>query len=203
MRSQERSADLRTFLRRLPLALIAGVAIWVIARPIYGPFLCSAGQGLARLFEVPPASAIVLQGEDALLGRTDMRAGSGWLKLPLVFLHFNLVPFLALVLALPHAFAGGGWRRLLVALAILAGSHVASLTLQLKVFEAGSMGPWSQANYSDLERNVYGTLRYFFDIPVTFALPLLLWVGSYPQQVLALVGLGHLTAEIGGREAHR
>lgn len=199
MRLQAPSADLRSFLRRLPLALVAAVAIWAVARPLYAPILCSASQGLSRLFEVPPASAIVLQGEDALLGRTDMRAGSGWLKLPLVYLHFNLVPFLALVLALPHPFAGGGWRRVLAALAVLAGSHVVSLTLQLKVFEAFSMGPWSQATYSDLERNVYGTLRYFFDIPVTFALPLLLWVGSYSRQVFALVGLGHLAAEPGGR----
>jgi hypothetical protein len=51
------------------------------------------------------------------------------------------------------------------------------------------MGPWSRANYSDVARNVYGTLRYFFDIPVTFALPLLLWIGSFPQKVFALVGL--------------
>jgi hypothetical protein len=151
------------------------------------------------VFEVPRASAIVLQGDDALLGRTDLRAGSGWLKLPLIFLHFNLVPFLALVLALSHPFAGGGWRRLLVALAVLVASHIVSLTLHLKVFEAGSMGPWSQANYSNLERDVYGTLRYFFDIPVTFALPLLLWVGAYPRAVFALVGLGHVAAGPGGR----
>ncbi|HVN31694.1 MAG TPA: hypothetical protein VMT45_06875 [Thermoanaerobaculaceae bacterium] len=190
MPSRAPAADIRTFLRRLPLALAGAVVLWALARPIYAHALCAATQFLARVAEVPPASAVVLQGDDALLGRTDMRADSGWLKVPLVQIHFNLVPFLALALALPRPLAGGGWRRLLLALAVLAASHVLALLFQLKFLEAFSMGPWSQANYSDLARNVYGTLRYFFDIPVTFALPLLLWIGTYPQQVFALVGLG-------------
>jgi len=190
MPSQTPVVELRVFLRRLPLALVGAVIVWALATPAYSRMLCVSAQFLARLFEVPPASAVVAQGRDALLGRTDMRADSGWLKYPLTQIHFNLVPFLALVLALPHPLAGGGWRRLLLALAILAASHALSLLWQLKCLEAFSMGPWSRANYSDVARNVYGTLRYFFDIPVTFALPLLLWVGTYPQQVFALVGLG-------------
>ena len=181
--------ELRLFLRRLPLALVCAVFLWALAKPVYAPALCGTAQFVARLFEVPPASAVILQGGDALLGRTDMRADSGWLKFPLTQIHFNLVPFLALVLALPRPLSSGAWRRLLLAVAILASSHVLALLWQLKYLEAFSMGPWSRANYSDVARNVYGTLRYFFDIPVTFALPLLLWVGSYPKQVFALVGL--------------
>lgn len=180
---------MRAFLRRLPLALAGAVALWALAKPGYDPVLCAAAQFVARLFEVPPASAVVLRNGDALLGRTDMRADSGWLKLPLTQIHFNLVPFLALALALPHPLAGRGWRSLLLGLAILAAAHTLTLVFQLKFLEAFSMGPWSQANYSGVARNVYAALRYFFDIPVTFALPLLLWVGSYPQQVSALVGL--------------
>jgi hypothetical protein len=189
MLSQTPAVELRVFLRRLPLALAGAVVLWALARPVYTPVLCAATQFLARLFEVPPASAVVLQGGDALLGRTDLRADSGWLKFPLTQIHFNLVPFLALVLALPRPLAAGRWRRLLVALAVLAAAHVLSLLWQLKFLEAFSMGPWSRANYSDLARDVYGTLRYFFDIPVTFALPFLLWLGSYSDRVLALVGL--------------
>lgn len=189
MPSQAPASELRVFLRRLPLALAGAVVLWVLARPVYTPILCAATQVLARLFEIPPASAVVLQGGDALLGRTDLRADSGWLKFPLTQIHFNVVPFLALVLALPRPLAAGRWRRLLVALAVLAAAHTLSLLWQLKFLEAFSMGPWSRANYSDLAREVYGALRYFFDIPVTFALPFLLWLGSYPERVLALVGL--------------
>jgi hypothetical protein len=187
MPSQTRAIDLRAFLRRLPLSLAAAVLLWAVVKPVYAPALCATTQTLARLFEVPPASAVVLQGNDALLGRTDLRADSGWLKVPLAQIHFNLVPFLALVLALPHPLAGRGWRRLLAALAVLAAAHVLSLFFQLRFMEAFSMGPWSRASYSDVARNIYAALRYFFDIPVTFALPFVLWVGSYPDKVFALV----------------
>jgi hypothetical protein len=187
MPSQTNALELRVFLRRLPLSLAAAVLLWAAVKPLYVPALCATTQTLARLFEVPPASAVVLQGGDALLGRIDLRADSGWLKFPLTQIHFNLVPFLALVFALPHPLASGGWRRLLAALAVLAAAHVLSLLFQLKFLEAFSMGPWSRANYSDFARPIYGALRYFFDIPVTFALPFVLWVGSYPEKVFALV----------------
>ncbi len=189
MPSQAASADLGAYLRRLPLALLAALGIWLLVRPVYSPVLCGASQFVARLFENPRASVVMLQGNDALLGRTDLRAGSGWLKLPLVQFHFNLVPFLGLVLALRLRFAGGRWRRLAIALGILAASHVFTLVLSLKLFEAFRMGPWSVANYSALERGLIRGLSYFMDIPVTFGLPLLLWVGAYPDQVFPLVGL--------------
>jgi hypothetical protein len=180
---------MRSFLRRLPFALAIAATLWLLSRPAYNPALCAAAQFVARLFEVPPASAVVLQGNDALLGRTDMRADSAWLKVPLAEISFNIVPWLALALALPHPFAGRGWRKLVLAFAVLAAAHTLALVFHLKFLEACSMGAWSRANYSDLAREAYAALQYFFDIPVTFALPLLLWVGAYPQQVLALVGL--------------
>jgi hypothetical protein len=189
MPSQTAAPELRRFLRRLPLSFVGAVVVWAVVRPVYNPALCAATQVLGRLFESPPASVVILQGGDAMLGRNDMRRDSGWLRFPLTQIHFNLVPFLALALALPNPLARGGWKRLLLALAILALAHVLSLLWQLKCLEAFSMGPWSRATYSDLDRDVLGGLRYFFDIPVTFALPLLLWVGSYSREVFNLVGL--------------
>ncbi len=171
------------------MALVAAVAIWAAARAVYDPALCAAAQAVARFGEVPAASAIILRDGDALLGRSDMRSDSNWLKVPMTQVQFNLVPFLALALALPRPLAGGQWRRVLAALGVLAVSHVLSLVWEVKALEALSMGPWSRANYSDLARNVYGTLRYFFNIPVTFALPLVLWAGSSWDRVLTLVGL--------------
>ncbi|HVN75022.1 MAG TPA: hypothetical protein VMT19_01810 [Thermoanaerobaculaceae bacterium] len=189
MRSRRPNADLRAFLIRLPAALAAAVAVWFLVRPLYNPALCAVAQEIARFGERPAASMVVLRDNDALLGRSDLRANSEWLKLPMTQLHFNLVPFLALVLALPAPLSGGHWRKLLVALGVLALSHALGLVWELKALEALSMGPWSRATYSDLARNVYGTLRYFFNIPVTFALPLVLWVAVYWERVVALVNL--------------
>ena len=65
--------------------------------------------------------------------------------------------------------------------------HLLTILWQLKCFYAFSLGPWSSANYSDLARTIYVGLRYFFDIPVTFALPLVLWVGCFFDEVLELL----------------
>ncbi len=188
MPSRNPGSELRTFLRRLPVALAAAVAIWALARPAYEPALGAAAQFVARIGEWPQAALVLIQGHDAVMGRSDMRVGSAWLRLPLTQIHFNLVPFLALALALPKPLAGGAWRRGLVALAAFAVSHVLGLVWQVKSFEAMSLGPWSLATYSNLARDVYTTLRYFFELPVTFALPLALWVAVYPDRVFALVG---------------
>ena len=171
------------------MALVGAVVVWAAVRPVYNPALCACAQLISRFGEYPAASMVVLRDGDALLGRSDMRANSDWLKIPMTQIHFNLVPFLALVLALPKPLGGGQWRRLLAALGLLALSHALGLVWEMKALEALSMGAWSRANYSAIARNVYGTLRYFFNIPVTFALPLVLWVGAYSERVFALVGL--------------
>lgn len=176
-------------LRRLPLALLLAVGVWLVLRPIYNPVLVWVTQGVARLAEYPRATVITVDGSHAIIGRSDLRSDSGRLKYSLTQVHFNVVPFLALCFALPAALQQGGWRRLGGALGVLAGSHVFTLLLQVKAFFAFNLGPWSAVHYSDLERNLIGGARYFFDIPVTFALPLILWIAAYPDRVLALVGL--------------
>ena len=188
MRSQTPNVELSRFLRRLPLALGVAFAIWWAIQPVYNPALCACAQAIARFGEWPAASTIELRESEAVLGRSDLRSDSPKLEIPMLQIHFNLMPFLALVLALPRPFAGGLWRRLLVALGLLALSHALGLVWEMKALEALSMGAWSRATYSVLARNVYGTLRYFFNIPVTFAFPLVLWVGAYSERVFALVG---------------
>lgn len=195
MASRPPAGEIRRFLKRLPLSILAAVAIWAIVRPAYNTVICATAQGVARAFENPRAALITPEGDYAFLSRTDLRADSSRLKTSLTQVHFNLVPFLALVFALPGSLRGGGWKRGLAALGVMAASHVLALIWQLKYLYAFSLGPWSTANYSDFARNVYGFLRYFFDLPVTFTLPLLAWVAAFPHRVLPLVGLEEAAAE--------
>jgi hypothetical protein len=189
MPSKATTPSVAATLRRLPLALLAAAVLWLLLVPFYNPLLCGATQDLARVFEYPRAAQVTNDGSFAIIGRSDMRADSGRLRFSLTQITFNLVPFLALTLMLKRPFVRGGWRRFLVALAVLVATHVLTLLWELECFYAFSLGPWSAANYSNLARNVYGGLRYFFEIPVTFALPLVLWVAAFPDQVLTLVGL--------------
>ncbi len=189
MRRAPRADSVAGLLRRLPLAVLLAMGVWLAVRPFYNPALVWVTQGVARLLEYPRATVITVDGSYAIIGRSDLRVDSGRLKYSLTQIHFNLVPFLALCLAFQGALKGGGWRRVAGATGILAVSHVFTLLLQVKAFFAFNLGPWSAAHYSNLERDLIGGARYFFDIPVTFALPLLLWVAAYPDRVLALLGL--------------
>jgi hypothetical protein len=189
MRSRPPRTELSAFLRRLPLAVLAAAAVWLVVKRPYNQALCWVAETVARQTEYPQAAMIQADGDHAILGRTDLRTDSGRLRISLTQINFNLIPFLALVLATPGWAARGGWKQLAYALPLLALSHVLALILQLKCFYAFSLGPWSDANYTTLGRNLYGSLRYIFDLPVTFCLPLLLWVGAFPEKVRELGGL--------------
>jgi len=163
--------------------------LWLIFRPAYNTFLAFAAEKLCRLFENPPATRVVVQEDKAVIGRDDMRTGSGWLGYSLTQIHFNLIPALALILALPGWHRHEGWQKLVWAVCILVASHLLGLVWHVQFFFATSLGPWSGANYGPLARNLLGFLQYLFDIPLTFTLPLLLWAGFYWDQVSELVGL--------------
>jgi len=190
MPSAPPAPELRLLLRRLPWALVVALLLWAVARPAYDRFLCGATRGLARAFESPPAAVFVRDGNHVLLGRSDLPPDAAKLRVSLTQIHFNLVPFLALTLALPGALAAGRWRRLVVALAVFAAAHVLALLFQLRGYYALSLGEWSLANVSSLERNLVGTARLFFDLVVTFSLPFVAWAVAFRERVAALAGLG-------------
>ena len=189
MPSRPPAAELRRFVRRLPWALLGALVLWLLVRPAYDRFLCGATRALARALESPPAALIVRDGDHALLGRSDLAPDAAKLRVSLTQVHFNLVPFLALTLALPGALAGGRWRRLVVALAVFAAAHVLALYFQLRGHYAFSLGTWSLANSSSLERNLVGAARLFFDIVVTFGLPFGAWAVAFREGVARLAGL--------------
>jgi hypothetical protein len=189
MRSSKRTDEFGAFLRRLPLAALAAVLIWFAVRPVYYPALCSVAQFVERIYEVPKVAQITPDRDGALLGRSDLRSDSARVRLSLTQVSFNLIPFLALVFALPGALKGRGWRAFATGLGLVAASHVLGLIIHLRFFYVFSLGAFSRATYSDLERNVVGAMRIFYDIPITFALPLLLWVGLFSDRVFALLGL--------------
>lgn len=189
MPSSRRRDELSRLLRRLPLTVLAAMAVWLVIRPVYDPLVCAAAQAVARFYEYPRVAQINAVGGDAVIGRSDLRSDSARLTVPMTQITFNLIPFLALALATPRALARGGWQRLLLGTLILAAVHALGLVLQLKFFYAFSLGEWSRVNYSNLAREIYGGLRYFFEIPVTFAVPLLLWVGLFSDRVFAVVGM--------------
>lgn len=184
-----RHPERHRFWRRLPLAVLGAAGLWLVVRSGYNSVLASTAQGLCRLFEQPAVTQISSDGEAAIVGRSDMRVDSGRLRYSLTQIHFNLIPALALVLALPGWTRRQGWQRLASMLLLLAISHVLSLVWHVQFFYATALGEWSLANYGASSRELIGGLRYFFDIAVTFALPLLLWVGLFHERVFVMLGV--------------
>lgn len=186
---QQRRAKRHPFWRRLRWTLPLALGLWLLVRPAYNTFLTFAVEKLCRFWENPPATRVVVQGEKAVIGRDDMRTDSGWLGYSLTQIHFNFIPTLALILALPGWNRHGGWEKLVWAMLLLEASHVLTLLWHVQFFFATSLGPWSEATYGPVSRNLLGILQYLFDIPFAFTLPLLLWASFFWDQVAELLGL--------------
>ncbi len=186
---QQRRAKRHPFWRRLRWTLPLSLGLWLLVRPAYNTFLTFAVEKLCRFWENPPATRVVVEEEKAVIGRDDMRTGSGWLGYSLTQIHFNFIPTLALILALPGWNRNGGWEKLVWAMLLLETSHVLTLLWHVQFFFATSLGPWSEATYGPVSRNLLGILRYLFDIPLAFTLPLLLWASFFWDQVAELLGL--------------
>jgi hypothetical protein len=54
---------------------------------------------------------------------------------------------------------------------------------------AMGLGEWSQHNYSDLARNVFGFGRYFTDLPGRFSFPFLIWLGFNWEVVMRMLNV--------------
>src|SRR6185295_10256761 len=93
--------------------------------------------------------------------------------------HFHLVMLMALFLAVPSV----SWRRrgenLGWALLAVVFFDIALVFFRVKFVYATGLGAWSLAHYGTFARNFWGLGKHLLDLPVKFALPLLLWSGFY------------------------
>ncbi|MFN3414556.1 MAG: hypothetical protein ACK42L_10910, partial [Thermoanaerobaculum sp.] len=162
----------RRFFRRLLYAFCASALGWLLLKGPYGAAVSWVAQGLTRMVSFSTAPVLEAQGNHVVIGRRDFRADSGWLQLSLLQVHANTIPFFALGFAL--ASSRGSRFRVLKAFSWLAGAHVLSLVAEAQWFYASQLGAWSLANYSVLSRAFWGVLRFFLNLAVPYALPIVL-----------------------------
>jgi len=178
----------RSFLRRLPLALLAGLLLWwVVLRPASDHAVTFLAQTLIRAFEVPKVTRLVVTDHRAEIRRADFRSDSKIPTVALTEIHFNTIVLLALFFSLPRALSRRQLERLLMAFSALLLLQSLNLVFHVKTLYALGLGEWSRAHYGVVAQNVYGFLRYFFDLPGRFSFPFLLWLGFNWETVLALV----------------
>lgn len=181
----------RRFFRRLLYAFCASALAWLLLKGPYGAAVSWVAQGLTRMVSFSTAPVLEAQGNHVVIGRRDFRADSGWLQLSLLQVHANTIPFFALGFAL--ASSRPSRFRVLKAFAWLAGAHVVSLVAEAQWFYASQLGAWSVANYSEFSRAFWGVLRFFFNLAVPYALPIVLVFWAVPEETATLLGLPQTT----------
>ena len=176
------------FLRRLPLALLAGLLLWLIVlRPVSDHAIAFVAQSLIRAFEVPKVTRLVVEDHRAEIRRADFRSDSKIPTVSLTEIHFNTIVLLTLFFALPRPLSRRQLERLVMAFSALLLTQSLNLVFHVKTLYALGLGEWSRAHYGVIAQNVYGFLRYFFDLPARFSFPFLLWLAFNWELVLTLV----------------
>jgi hypothetical protein len=178
----------RSFLKRLPLTLVAAMLIWLLLRPALDVAVSGFAQLLVRSFEYPRVTRLVVHDHAAEVHRSDFRTDSGIPSIPLTEKHFNTLVLLALYLALPRPFSRRQLERLFMGWCILYLTQTLNLVFHIKCIYALSLGEWSLQHYSNLARDFWGFWRYFTDLPGRFSFPFLIWLGFNWDLVTRLIG---------------
>ena len=159
------------------MTLIAAIVIWLLVRPVIDSAVAGLAQTLIRSFEYPRVTRLVIEDHRAQIRRTDLRTDSTVRSVSMTEVTFNTIVLLALYLALPRPFSRRQLERLFMGWCVLCLSQSINLLFHVKTLYATGLGEWSQHNYSDLARNVFGFGRYFTDLPGRFSFPFLIWLG--------------------------
>jgi hypothetical protein len=179
----------QVFLRRLPIALVAAVIIWLLLRPAIDTIVAGIAQTLIRAYEHPRVTHLVVQDHRVQMRRSDLRSDSGVPTVSMSEVSFNTIVLLALYLALPRPFSRRQLERLFMGWCVLCLCQSLNLVFHVKTFYATGLGEWSQHHYSDLARNFYGFGRYFSDLPGRFSLPFLIWLGFNWEVIMKMLSL--------------
>lgn len=179
-RASRRAAWAARFARNAVLALAPVTVVWVLLTPFYNLFLVRGAEDLLRLTEHPAQTQLQLRdGRYLVLTRSDFGGRSWDWPGSLTDLHFNLLLLGALFLAVP----GVPWRRRAAALGwallIAVFFHILLLFCGVKSSLANQLGTWSAAHFGAVARNLYGLAWHLLDLPLKFALPLVLWAAFF------------------------
>lgn len=184
----------RSFLRRLPVALLIAMALWLLIRPLIDVAVVTATEVFVRAFEYPRVTRLEADDHRAEIRRADFRADSRIPTMSLTENNFNTIVLLALYLALPQPFSRRQLERLFMGWCVLTLTQTFNLYFHVKSLYAMGLGEWSMQNYSDLARNIFGFWQYFTDLPGRFSFPFLIWLGFNWDHISRLIGAARTQA---------
>jgi hypothetical protein len=167
--------DWRVALKALA-GFLAGLALWVFLTPLYNRVIAAGAEGVMRVFEKPAVTRLVAKDEVYVtVDRQDFDPRSKRPAIPLRDLTFNIVLLTALFAASKRTFSDRNIGGFLAAAAILALTHVLGTIAEVMSIYVAKLGLWSQVNYSDVERNLWGVANHFYRLVLMYAIAFALW----------------------------
>lgn len=165
----------RTALKALA-GFAAGLAVYVLITPLYDRFIASAAEKTLHVFEQPDVTRLrPAQDGNITVDRRDFDPRSKRPGIPLRDLTFNFVLLTALFAASKRTFSDRNIGGFVIALGILALTHIAGAVTEVMSIYALKLGMWSEVNFSKLERNFWGAASHFYRLVLMYAVAFALW----------------------------
>ena len=153
-----------------------GLAMWIFLTPAYDRVIAGSAQAVMRAFESPKVTRLVPAGDNFVtVDRADFDPRSKRPGIPVRDLTFNIALLTALFAASKRTFSDRNIGGFLVALVLLAMTHVFGTICEVMAIYVAKLGMWSTVHYSDLERNVWGVLNHFYRLVLMYAFAFALW----------------------------
>ena len=165
----------RTALRAIA-GFLVGLAMWVVLTPAYDRVIAAGAQAVMRVFENPKVTRLRPAKDNFVtIDRADFDPRSKRPAIPVSDLTFNIVLMTALFAASKRPFSDRNIGGFLVALVLLACTHIFGTIAEVMAIYVAKLGMWSTVHYSDLERNVWGVINHFYRLVLMYAFAFALW----------------------------
>ena len=165
----------RTALRAIA-GFLAGLAIWIFLTPAYDRVIAAGAQAVIRTFENPKVTRLRPAKDNFVtIDRSDFDPRSKRPAIPIRDLTFNIALLTALFAVSKRPFSDRNIGGFLVALVLLAMTHIFGTIAEVMAIYVAKLGMWSTVHYSDLERNVWGVINHFYRLVLMYAIAFALW----------------------------
>jgi len=155
---------------------LVGVAVWVLLSPVYDRLIGKGAESLIRAFEKPKVTHL-RQAPDGFttIDRSDFDPRSKRPGISIRDLTFNVVLLFALFAFSARAFSDRNIGGFLIALVLLAFTHILGTVVEVMSIYVVKLGMWSTVNYSDFQRNAWGVANHFYRLVLMYAIAFALW----------------------------
>jgi hypothetical protein len=153
----------------------AGLVFWIVFSPLYERAVAASAGVVLAVIEHPSVTSLEASGGEFRVDRSDFPPASPRPGLPAADLHFNFVLLATLFAITPHPLAARRFGRFWIAALLLYAIHVVALVFQVEALYATRLGPWSEAHYGAVARNLWAGGFHFYQVAGRFAAPFVLW----------------------------